>query len=72
MNSVLRAHDYTSTGPPRLVNIMELSRMLSIPRGSLYNLVHQRRIPFVKCGRSLRFDPLEVVQSLPHFPNGRV
>jgi excisionase family DNA binding protein len=69
--NVLRAHDYTTTGPPRLVDITELSRLLSIPQASLYNLVHQQRIPFVKCGRSLRFDPFDVVQSLPHFPDGR-
>ena len=69
--NVLRAHDYTSTGPPRLVDINELSKLLSIPVGTLYNWVYLKRIPFIKCGRSLRFDPLEVVQSLPHFPDGR-
>ena len=40
----------------RLVDIAELSRILSIPTGSLYNLVSQRRIPFVKIGHRLRFD----------------
>src|ERR1017187_5654304 len=40
---------------------------ISIPKGTLYNLVYLRRIPFVKRGRSLRFDPQEVVRSLPHY-----
>jgi len=51
---------------PRLIDIKELSRRLSIPRGTLYNWVYLRRIPFIKAGRSLRFDADEVIQSLPH------
>jgi hypothetical protein len=39
----------------------------SVPKGTLYNLVYERRIPFVKCGRSLRFDAEEVIRSLPHY-----
>jgi excisionase family DNA binding protein len=50
-----------------LVDIRELSRRTSIPKGTLYNLVYLRRIPFVKRGRSLRFDPDEVIRSMPHF-----
>ena len=49
-----------------LVDINELSRRLSIPKGTLYNWVYLRRIPFIKAGRSLRFDAQEVIQSLPH------
>jgi excisionase family DNA binding protein len=49
-----------------LVDIKELSRRLSIPRGTLYNWVYLRRIPFIKAGRSLRFDAQEVIRSLPH------
>ena len=50
----------------RLVDINELSRRLSVPKGTLYNWVYLKRIPFIKAGRSLRFDPDEVIQSLPH------
>lgn len=53
--------------PPPLVDINELSRRISVPKGTIYNLVYQRRIPFVKRGRSLRFDPEEVIRSMPHF-----
>jgi excisionase family DNA binding protein len=51
-----------------LIDIKELSRRLSVPKGTLYNWVYLRRVPFVKAGRSLRFDPDEVIQSLPHLP----
>jgi excisionase family DNA binding protein len=67
MSSLVGTHDYTTTGPPRLVDIKELSRILSIPVGTLYNWVYFRRIPFIKAGRSLRFDPIAVMISLPHF-----
>jgi excisionase family DNA binding protein len=49
-----------------LIDINELSRRLSVPRGTLYNWVYLRRIPFIKAGRSLRFDADEVIRSLPH------
>lgn len=57
-----------SPGPsPTLVDINEMSRRLGgIAKGTLYNWVYLRRIPFRKCGRCLRFDPDEVIQSLPH------
>jgi excisionase family DNA binding protein len=51
-----------------LIDINELSRRLSVPKGTLYNWVYLRRIPFIKAGRSLRFDPQEVIESLPHCP----
>jgi excisionase family DNA binding protein len=44
----------------RLININELSLRLSIKKGTLYNWVYLRRIPFVKLGRALRFDPEEI------------
>jgi excisionase family DNA binding protein len=64
----LRPRDYQAVAPPAvLVDINELSRQISIPKGTIYNLVYLRRIPFVKRGRSLRFDLDAVIQSLPHF-----
>jgi excisionase family DNA binding protein len=66
----LRAHDYQAAAPPAspmLVDINELSRAISIPKGTIYNLVYLRRIPFVKRGRSLRFDMDEVIRSMPRF-----
>jgi excisionase family DNA binding protein len=43
-----------------LIDINELARRLSIPKGTLYNWVYLRRIPFVKLGRALRFNPKEI------------
>jgi excisionase family DNA binding protein len=44
----------------RLININELSALWSIPRATLYNWVNQRRLPYVKLGRSLRFDLIQL------------
>lgn len=52
----------------KLIDINELSKRLSIPKGTLYNWVYLRRIPFIKAGRSLRFDAEQVIQSLRHCP----
>lgn len=50
-----------------LIDINELSHRLSIAKGTIYNWVYLRRLPFVKVGRSLRFDWDEVIQSMPRF-----
>jgi excisionase family DNA binding protein len=44
----------------QLIDINELSSRLNIAKGTLYNWVYLRRIPFVKLGRALRFDPNEI------------
>jgi excisionase family DNA binding protein len=56
------------TRPSRLVTITELSEQLSISKGTLYNWVHLKRIPYVKAGGCLRFDPEAVFQSLQQLP----
>lgn len=53
---------------PKLIDITQLSQQLNIPKGTLYNWVYLRRIPFIKAGRSLRFDAKEVIESMPHCP----
>jgi hypothetical protein len=62
--------DTPSGGSARtLVDITEMSRRLgNVAVGTLYNWVYLRRIPFVKAGRCLRFDPEKVLAALPHFP----
>jgi hypothetical protein len=54
------------TVAPALTDINALSRLLSISTGTLYNWVYLRRIPYLKAGRCLRFDPDEVLASLSH------
>ena len=44
----------------KLVNIDELSRYLGTPVATLYTWTHQKKIPHVKMGRSLRFDLAEI------------
>jgi excisionase family DNA binding protein len=44
----------------RLIGIDELAVRLNIKKGTLYNWVYLRRIPYVKLGRALRFDPNEI------------
>ena len=40
----------------RLLNVKEAARLLGTTAGSLYSMVWRREVPFVKLGRSLRFD----------------
>lgn len=44
----------------KLISIQELSQLWSVPVPTLYNWVNQRRVPYVKLGRCLRFDPAEL------------
>jgi len=40
----------------RLLSIDETSEYLGLAPTTLYKMVHERQIPFVKIGRCLRFD----------------
>jgi len=42
--------------PKRLMTIQELAEFTGLSIQTLYKMVHQRRIPYVKVGRCLRFD----------------
>ncbi len=44
----------------RLIGVEEAKVYLGIPKGTIYNLVSQRRIPFVKIGRRTLFDLQEI------------
>ena len=46
--------------PRKLIDIAELSTLWSVPKSTLYNWVNQGRLPYVKLGRSLRFDVLQI------------
>ena len=50
----------TDLPPRRLLTIAELSALWRIPKGTLYNWVNQGRLPYVKLGRSLRFDIVQI------------
>jgi excisionase family DNA binding protein len=54
---------------PRLVDISEAAERLGVPIRFMRRLVDERRIPFHKIGRYVRFDPAD----LEHFvKEGRV
>ena len=41
---------------PALISITELAKRLGVSINTLYSWVNQRKIPYVKMGRLLRFD----------------
>jgi excisionase family DNA binding protein len=50
----------TPNNLPRLITVEEVAAMLQLEPRTIYNMVSQRRIPFRKAGRQLRFDPREI------------
>jgi len=58
----------SNAASPALINIAELAKRLAVAKGTLYNWVYLRRIPFVKAGRCLRFDFEKVFHSLRQWP----
>jgi excisionase family DNA binding protein len=50
--------------PRRLLNITELAEFLGVNTRHVRRLVAERRIPFIKWGHLIRFDPIEVVRWL--------
>ena len=44
----------------RLLTIREAAQYLAVSVSTLYGWVWQRRIPFIKMGRALRFDPYDL------------
>lgn len=40
----------------KLLNVKDASRFLAVSISTLYGWVWQRRIPYIKVGRALRFD----------------
>jgi excisionase family DNA binding protein len=50
------ASDLEKVGRARLLTIRETAQYLAVSVSTLYGWVWQRRIPFIKIGRALRFD----------------
>ena len=40
----------------KLLNVRDASRFLAVSTSTLYGWVWERRIPYIKVGRALRFD----------------
>ena len=45
------------SGPTRLLNISEVANKLGVDVRHVRRLVHEKRIPYIKWGHLLRFDP---------------
>lgn len=48
----------------RFIGIEDLSKYLGLTKGTLYVWVCQRRIPYLKIGKLLKFDIIEIDQWL--------
>jgi excisionase family DNA binding protein len=46
----------TATRPTQLISVNDAAQFLAVSPSTLYGWVWQRRIPFVKVGRAVRFD----------------
>jgi excisionase family DNA binding protein len=46
--------------PERLFTITEVADTLGVEIRHVRRLVHERRIPYIKWGHLLRFDPIEI------------
>ena len=47
---------------PQLLDMQTLARKLSTSERHLRRLVAERRIPFIKWGHLIRFDPVEIAE----------
>ena len=54
----------TASTLPKLLDITELAEHLGTSQRHLRRLIAERRIPYVKVGRLIRFDPDEITQWL--------
>jgi excisionase family DNA binding protein len=61
---VRRAREIEAGEVPRLLGVAELAECLGVTERHVRRLVAERRIPFLKWGRLLRFDPREIVAFL--------
>lgn len=50
----------TTTELPRLLNITQVADHLGVNVRHVRRLVYERRIPFIKWGHLIRFDPADV------------
>ena len=56
----MSAETTTDQTPPRLLAIDETAALLGVEVRHVRRLVHERRIPYIKWGHLLRFDPAEL------------
>lgn len=52
--------DFVPEHSPSLMDIVAVARRLGVEVRHVRRLVHERRIPYIKWGHLLRFDPAEI------------
>jgi len=52
----------------KLLTPRECAEMLSLSVSGIYNYVYEKKIPYKKVGRRLRFDPEEIERWIEHHP----
>lgn len=50
----------TNAAVPQLLTMNELAQLLGVTNRHVRRLVAERRVPFLKIGRFVRFDPAEI------------
>jgi excisionase family DNA binding protein len=50
----------TTTTLPELLDITALAQHLGVPTRHIRRLVYERRIPYIKRGHLVRFDPADI------------
>lgn len=56
--------------PPRLLNIKGLATLLGVDPRHVQRLVTEKRIPYIKWGHDIRFDPAEIRRWLNEYRGG--
>jgi len=50
----------TTMALPELLDITTLAQHLGVPPRHIRRLVHEKRIPYIKWGHLIRFDPADI------------
>lgn len=48
----------------KLLDIKEVSELIGISPSTIYKMTHKKRIPFVKVGRLVKFEPAKIIEWL--------
>ena len=56
----MRVNDASTQAAPGLLTVEEVGRQLGVNVRHVRRLVQDRRLPFIKWGRLLRFDPIDI------------
>lgn len=58
--AMFQKHEPTHEPQNKLIKIDQAVALTGYKKGYIYELVHRNAIPFIKRGRSVRFDPTEL------------